>query len=94
MDRIHFIEHAIERLDDEAFAAFLMWFDRYADLRWAGRWADDGMSTPSHVISHAVRQGGAPPFAPAVAHSVASTPTRVCEPQLSAWSARAAALEE
>lgn len=41
MDRIHFIEQQVERLDDQAFAAFLAWFDRHADLRWAGRWTDD-----------------------------------------------------
>ncbi|HEY7904372.1 MAG TPA: hypothetical protein VIH36_13020 [Casimicrobiaceae bacterium] len=46
-DRIHFIARLVERLDDHAFAAFLAWFDQYADLRWAGRCAADGAALPA-----------------------------------------------
>ena len=60
-DRIHFIARQVERLDDHAFAAFLAWFDQYADLRWAGRCAADGTAlsapvaaTPRSVASAAI----------------------------------------
>jgi hypothetical protein len=85
MDRIHFIEHAVERLDDEAFAAFLTWFDHYADTRWAGRCRDPGVPAMGYAGAHSV--------ANSVANSVAMSPSMICEPQLAAWSARAA-LEE
>jgi hypothetical protein len=81
MDRIHFIEHAVERLDDEAFAAFLTWFDHYADTRWAGRHRDSGVAAMGYAV------------ADSVTNSVAMSPAMICEPQLAAWSAHAA-LEE
>ena len=89
MDRIHFIEHAVERLDDEAFAAFLMWFDHYADTRWAGRRPDEGVPANAYAFARSVAHS----VANSVAHSVSNSPLCVCVPQFSAWSARAA-LEE
>ncbi|HEV8500802.1 MAG TPA: hypothetical protein VGR63_04445 [Casimicrobiaceae bacterium] len=50
-DRIHFIARQVERLDDHAFAAFLAWFDQYADLRWAGRFAADGAGLSGAVAA-------------------------------------------
>jgi hypothetical protein len=48
-DRFQFIARQVERLDDRAFAAFLAWFDQYADLRWAGRCAADGAALSASV---------------------------------------------
>jgi hypothetical protein len=93
MDRIHFIEHAIERLDDEAFAAFLTWFDHYADMRWAGRCAEADMSMVSRAASCAGAGASWRAGAHAAAHAVAQVPSRVCEPPPATWSTRAA-LEE
>ena len=84
MDRIHFIEQQVERLDDQAFAAFLAWFDRHADLRWAGRWTDDSFGvarTPTACITDVADSNGAadagrsgPSFAYSVAHCSAHRP--------------------
>lgn len=99
MDRIHFIEQQVERLDDQAFAAFLAWFDRYADLRWAGQWTagrdvDNSVACISEgagrfriddlrIDRHRAEYGGA-------AHQAADqrTARMLCEPQASAWLAQ------
>jgi len=90
MDRIHFIEQQVERLDDQAFAAFLAWFDRHADLRWAGRWTDDRFGvarTPAACITDGADSNGAagagrsgPSFAYSVAHRSARHSAQCSEP--------------
>jgi hypothetical protein len=90
MDRIHFIEQQVERLDDQAFAAFLAWFDRHADLRWAGRWTDDSFGVaraPVACITDVADSNGAagaghsgPSFAYSVAHRSAHHSAQCSEP--------------
>ena len=76
MDRTYFLTQQVERLDDQAFAAFLAWFDRYADLRWAGRLAaeDAGAGAGGMSVACIARNAG---------HDrIAGMPSRmVCEPQ-------------
>jgi hypothetical protein len=85
MDRTYFLTQQVERLDDQAFAAFLAWFDRYADLRWAGRSAaeDAGAAAGGMSVACIARNAGY--------ERIAAMPERsrmVCEPQAAAWLAQ------
>ena len=85
MDRIHFIAQQVERLDDQAFAAFLAWFDRHADLRWAGQaWPAEDAECRRERDDR--RLHGAQ--LPATTASRGASPRRVCEPQAAAWLAQ------
>jgi hypothetical protein len=84
MDRTYFIAQQVERLDDQAFATFLAWFDRYADLRWAGRMAPEQAGSGAMAIACM-----APAAATAHRQIGHAAPRMACEPQIAAWLAHA-----
>lgn len=98
MDRIHFIARQVERLDDQAFATLLAWFDRYADLRWAGRIAPDHAGSGAVAIACMApsHPGGPAAGCDRIGHLRIGnlrigqqTPRMACEPQVAAWLAHA-----